>query len=147
MYSLSPPCSLLSTTLPLLLMCSTVVIYMAVPLQGSDMSVICWSDYWRSVIMFVFSSHRISVVMKMLFFSKFWLNLYTIIEWTYFNLNSSFLVLQMGVITKWCNTKNWKTMEQYRWKSQNKSEPTTVSATPRKTHSNSSANHHKIYLS
>ena len=49
--------------------------------------------------------------MKMLFFSKFLLNLYTIIEWTYFNLNSNFLVLQMGVITKWCNKKNWKNME------------------------------------
>ena len=49
--------------------------------------------------------------MKMLYFSKFWLNLYTIIEWTYFNLNSNFLVLQMGVITKWCNKKNWKNME------------------------------------
>lgn len=90
-------------------------IYSRTPNQGSDMPVICWSDYWRNVIMFVFSSHRISVVMKMLFFSKFWLNLYTIIEWMYFNLNSSFLVLQMGVITKWCNTKNWKNMEQYQW--------------------------------
>ena len=34
-------------------------------------------------------------------------------------------------------------MEQYPWTPQNKSEPTTVLATPRKTHSNGWANHHK----
>ena len=147
MYSLSPPCSLLSTTLPLLLMCSTVVIYMAVPLQGSDMSVICWSDYWRSVIMFVFSSHRISVVMKMLYFSKFWLNLYTIIEWTYFNLNSNFLVLQMGVITKWCNKKTEKTWNMVPVNITKQKWTNNSFAVPRKIHSNGWANNRKIYLS
>ena len=47
-----------------------------------------------------------------------------------FHFYGSFLVVQMGAITKWHDTKDWKGSEKCQ---QHKSEPTMLFATPRNT--------------
>ena len=52
--------------------------------------------------------------------------------WLLLEKIGGFLVLQMGTITKRRHTKDWQDTEQYP-KPKHNSEPTMVSATPRKT--------------